>query len=87
MSKSTLADTAGTQDQRFVKALGPVMLTAAVVNVIVGGGIFRLPAQLSDSLGAASPTAFLLGAMLMLVYLGQWEQRRQNACPQKFCRR
>ncbi len=54
------------QDQRFVKALGPVMLTAAVVNVIVGGGIFRLPAQLSDSLGAASPTAFLLGALLML---------------------
>ena len=54
------------QDQRLVKALGPVMLTAAVVNVIVGGGIFRLPAQLSDSLGAASPTAFLLGALLML---------------------
>ena len=66
MSKSPLADTAGMQDQRFVKALGPVMLTAAVVNVIVGGGIFRLPAQLSDSLGAASPTAFLLGALLML---------------------
>ena len=42
------------QDQRVVKALGPVMLRAAVVNVTVGGGIFRLPAQLSDNLGAAS---------------------------------
>jgi basic amino acid/polyamine antiporter, APA family len=53
-------------ETRLVKALGPVMLTAAVVNVIVGGGIFRLPAQLSASLGAASPLAFLLGALLML---------------------
>jgi basic amino acid/polyamine antiporter, APA family len=53
-------------DHGFVKALGPLMLTAAIVNVIVGGGIFRLPAQLSASLGAASPLAFLLGALLML---------------------
>ena len=56
------------QDQRFIKALGPVMLTAAVVNVIVGGGIFRLPAQLSENLGAASPTAFLLGRGLTLFF-------------------
>ena len=42
------------RDQRFVKALGPLMLGAAVVNVIVGGGIFPSPAQLSDNLGAAS---------------------------------
>lgn len=56
------------QDQRFIKALGPVMLTAAVVNVIVGGGIFRLPAQLSENLGAGSPTAFLLGRALTLFF-------------------
>jgi basic amino acid/polyamine antiporter, APA family len=54
------------KDVGLVKALGPLMLTAAVVNIIVGGGIFRLPAQLSGTLGAASPIAFLLGALLML---------------------
>jgi basic amino acid/polyamine antiporter, APA family len=59
-------NTSAVLERGFVKALGPVMLTAAVVNVIVGGGIFRLPAQLSESLGAASPLAFLLGALLML---------------------
>jgi basic amino acid/polyamine antiporter, APA family len=53
-------------EQRLIKALGPVVLTAAVVNIIVGGGIFRLPAQLSESLGAASPMAFLLGALLFI---------------------
>jgi basic amino acid/polyamine antiporter, APA family len=53
-------------EARFVRALGPVMLTAAIINVIVGGGIFRLPATLSADLGAASPLAFVLGALLML---------------------
>jgi basic amino acid/polyamine antiporter, APA family len=53
-------------EAKLIKALGPVMLTAAIINVIVGGGIFRLPAQLSGSLGAASPSAFILGALLML---------------------
>ena len=47
------------QDQRVVKALGPVMLRAAVVNVTVGGGIFRLPAQLSYNLSLASPRIFV----------------------------
>jgi basic amino acid/polyamine antiporter, APA family len=53
-------------EQQFVRALGPVMLTAAIVNVIVGGGIFRLPAELAGNLGQASPMAFLLGALIML---------------------
>lgn len=53
-------------DRVLVKALGPLILSAVIINVIVGGGIFRLPAQLSDSLGPASPIAFVLGALIML---------------------
>jgi amino acid transporter len=53
-------------ENHLIKALGSVMLTAAIINVIVGGGIFRLPAELSGDLGAASPTAFVLGALLII---------------------
>ena len=53
-------------DRVLVKALGPVLLSAVIINIIVGGGIFRLPATLSEALGAASPIAFVLGALIML---------------------
>jgi basic amino acid/polyamine antiporter, APA family len=53
-------------NSQLIRALGPVMLGAAIINVIVGGGIFRLPATLSADLGSASPLAFVLGALLML---------------------
>ncbi len=53
-------------DAALIRAVGFAALTAAVVNVIVGGGIFRLPSALGANLGPAAPTAFLLGALAIL---------------------
>ncbi len=53
-------------EQLLVRAFGTTLLAAAVVNIIVGGGIFALPGRLATTLGAAAPYAFLLGAVLMI---------------------
>ncbi|HEY0661035.1 MAG TPA: APC family permease, partial [Lysobacter sp.] len=41
-------------------------LTAAVINVIVGGGIFRMPSALSAQMGAAAPLALVAGALAII---------------------
>lgn len=45
--------------------MGTFGLAAAIVNITVGGGIFRLPANVGDSLGAAAPVAYLICAAAM----------------------
>ena len=40
-------------------------LAAAIVNITIGGGIFRLPAEVSQTLGAAAPLAYLVCAVAM----------------------
>ncbi|HRG15442.1 MAG TPA: APC family permease [Pseudomonadota bacterium] len=59
-------DTSLYGDAALIRAVGFFALTAAVINVIVGGGIFRLPASLGANLGASAPLAFLLGAAAIL---------------------
>src|ERR1051325_6348509 len=49
----------------LIRALGTWGLTAAIVNVTIGAGIFRLPASVASSLGAAAPAAYLLCALAM----------------------
>jgi APA family basic amino acid/polyamine antiporter len=49
----------------LVRALGTFGLAAAIVNITVGGGIFRLPANVAASLGAAAPVAYLVCAVAM----------------------
>lgn len=43
--------------------IGPVVLAATIVNITVGGGIFRLPASVAASLGAAAPIAYVACAV------------------------
>ena len=50
----------------LVRAVGSFALTAAVINVIVGGGIFRMPSALSAQMGAAAPLALLAGALAII---------------------
>ena len=50
-------------DAHLIRAVGLFALTAAIINIIVGGGIFRLPASISAQLGPAAPVAFLVGAI------------------------
>lgn len=53
------------QEGSLIRALGTWGLTAAIVNVTIGAGIFRLPASVATTLGAAAPAAYLLCALAM----------------------
>jgi APA family basic amino acid/polyamine antiporter len=53
-------------DAALIRAVGSFALAAAVMNIIVGGGIFRMPAALSGQLGAAAPLALIAGALAIV---------------------
>lgn len=59
---------AGATDEGLVRAIGPLGLTAAVVNVVVGGGIFVLPAAVAAEMGSAGVLAYVVcgGAFLFV---------------------
>src|SRR5262249_35558272 len=52
-------------DASLVRAVGVWGLAASIVNVTIGGGIFRLPAGVSAILGATAPLAYLVCAVAM----------------------
>lgn len=52
-------------DDSLVRVMGTLALAAAIVNITIGGGIFRLPANVAGSLGAAAPVAYLVCALAM----------------------
>ena len=54
-----------TSEQALVRAMGTWGLAAGIVNVTIGGGIFRLPAAAAGALGAAAPIAYLVCAAAM----------------------
>jgi APA family basic amino acid/polyamine antiporter len=52
-------------DEALLRAIGPVGLAASIVNIMVGGSIFVLPAALAREVGSAAPLAYLIGATVM----------------------
>src|SRR3954465_9640936 len=52
-------------DTGLVRAIGARQLTASVINVTIGAGIFVLPAVASAGLDAAAPVAYIVCALLM----------------------
>ncbi len=50
----------------LVRALGPFQLGASIINIIVGAGIFMLPALLAARLGTVAPLAFVAGAIAII---------------------
>jgi amino acid transporter len=48
-----------------VRSIGTVALAASIVNITIGGGIFRLPADMAATLGPTAPIAYLLCAVAM----------------------
>ena len=52
-------------DSALIRAVGVWGLAAAIVNITVGGGIFRLPSSVAGSLGAAAPIAYVVCAIAM----------------------
>ena len=53
-------------DAALVRAIGPVALGASIINIIVGAGIFMLPALLVTRMGAGAPLAFVAGALAIV---------------------
>jgi APA family basic amino acid/polyamine antiporter len=45
--------------------MGTFALAASIVNITIGAGIFRLPADMAATLGATAPLAYLLCAVAM----------------------
>ena len=54
-----------TGDRSLRRVIGPFVLAATIVNITVGGGIFRLPANVAASLGSAAPMAYIACAVAM----------------------
>ena len=52
-------------ESRLVRAIGTWGLAAGIVNVTVGGGIFRLPSGVASTLGASAPLAYLACTIAM----------------------
>jgi amino acid transporter len=50
----------------LVRAVGGFALTAAIINIIVGAGIFMLPALLVTRMGPSAPVAFVAGALAIV---------------------
>lgn len=59
--------TTAPREAGLVRALGVVGLAASVVNITIGGGIFRAPGsvQVTGRLGTAAPLAYILCAVAM----------------------
>jgi basic amino acid/polyamine antiporter, APA family len=60
-----IASKAGPQRESLIRAIGTLGLAAGIVNITIGGGIFRLPALVAGPLGAAAPLAYLVCAAAM----------------------
>ena len=52
-------------ESSLARSIGTVALAASIVNITIGGGIFRLPADMAATLGATAPVAYLLCAVAM----------------------
>jgi APA family basic amino acid/polyamine antiporter len=54
-------------DVQLIRALGTWSVAAAIVNVTIGGGIFRIPAspEVTGRLGSAAPLAYVVCAIAM----------------------
>ena len=50
-------------ERSLVRAIGTLALAAGVINITVGGGIFRLPALVAGMLGPAAPLAYIVCAI------------------------
>ena len=62
----TASDMSLRGEAALVRALGPFQLGASIINIIVGAGIFMLPALLAARMGAAAPLAFVAGAVAIM---------------------
>ncbi|MHB1265339.1 MAG: APC family permease [Gemmatimonadaceae bacterium] len=55
------------RERQLVRAMGVVGLAAGIVNVTIGGGIFRLPAGADAALGTGASFAYVACAVVMVL--------------------
>src|SRR5215467_5035218 len=60
-----LARNTKSRDRDLKRVVGPFGLAANIVNIVIGAGIFVLPAAISREAGAAAPLAYLACAIIM----------------------
>jgi amino acid transporter len=65
MSRVPEAPTPTPTVEPLLRAIGTFGLAAAIVNITVGGGIFKLPASVAGALGPAAPIAYVVCAVAM----------------------
>ena len=53
------------RDAGLVRVIGPFGMGAAIVNNVIGAGIFALPAAMAHAIGPYAPLAFLFCALIM----------------------
>jgi amino acid transporter len=51
--------------ESLTRVIGTAGLAAGIINVMIGGGIFRVPALVAASLGSAAPLAYVICAIAM----------------------
>ena len=62
---ATSGFSASTRDAGLVRVIGSVALTAAIINSVVGSGVFLLPGAIAAGAGRFGPLAFLACALAM----------------------
>ena len=60
-----MTTTTAPSDRGLLRAVGTLGLAAGIVNVTIGGGIYRLPAVVAGTLGPAAPIAYVVCAVVM----------------------
>jgi APA family basic amino acid/polyamine antiporter len=51
--------------EKLVRAIGTFGLAAGIINITIGGGIFRLPASVASTMGPGAPIAYIVCALAM----------------------
>ena len=57
------------RDDKLVRALGVGGLSAAVINLTIGAGIFTLPGLVAANLGAAAMVGYVVCALAMALFV------------------
>ena len=60
-----MSEPAASAESSLRRSIGTLALAAGIVNITIGAGIFRLPADMAATLGATAPIAYVLCAVAM----------------------
>jgi amino acid transporter len=65
LTSDAASATASAAPASLLRVMSTFGLAAGIINITIGGGVFRLPADVAASLGAVAPVAYLICAAAM----------------------